>query len=66
MKSHLREKALQRTNRDSNIFGDSFSNKCNVRAPIHLDQKDYPSILKGDFLSRADPSILKIIVPSFF
>ena len=56
-------KKLYRTNQGSNFLGDSFSNKNNVRAPIQIEDKDNPSILKDDFSSRKNPAIFTSKVP---
>ena len=51
-----RRKKLHRTNQSSNLLWGSFSNR-DVTAPIHLEEKVNPTIIKHDFSSRTDPSI---------
>ena len=64
IQSNLRRKKLHRRNKGTNFLGCSFSNRDNVRAPIpfsNLEDKVNPSILKDDFSSWTDRSILSSI-----
>ena len=62
-KRKLRRKTLDRSNQGSNFLGDSFSNRENVRAPVCLEEKGKPNILKDEFSSRTDASIFVSVAP---
>ena len=61
IQSNLRRKKLQRMNQGSSFLVGSFSNKDNARTIIQFRRKINPSILKDDFSSRTDPSIITSI-----
>ena len=65
IQSNLRRKKFHRTNQGFNFLGGSFTNKENLRAPIQFGKKVKPSILKDDFSSKTDPTILTSIAPVF-
>ena len=60
---NTRRKELYRINQGYNFLGGSFNNRDNVRAQIQFKEKVNPSILKGNFSSRAEPSIFTSIAP---
>ena len=65
IQSNLRRKKFHRTNQGFNFLGGSFTNKENLRVPIQFGKKVKPSILKDDFSSKTDPTILTSIAPVF-
>ena len=58
--SNLRRKEFRRTNQGSKFFGGSFAIEIMQEPQSNLD-KVSPSILKDDFFSRTDSSILTSI-----
>ena len=62
--SNFRRKKDHRTNQSSNFLRGSIGIRDNVRAQeSNLEEKHNSSILKIDFSSRTDPSILTSIAP---
>ena len=60
----FRRKKHHRTNQGSNFLGGSFSNRDNVRVTqSNLEAKVNLCILKDDFPSRTNPSIVTSIAP---
>ena len=52
IQSNLRRKKLHRTNLGCNFLADSFSNRYNVRAPIHFRRQLQPQHLKLSFFLK--------------
>ena len=62
IKSNFGRKKLHRT-QSSNFLGDCFSSGDNVRPQSNLEDKDSPNILKDDFSSGTEPSIITLVAP---
>ena len=63
IKSNFNTKKLYITNQGSSFLRGSFSKRYNVSELVQLRRENSPSILKDDFSSRKDTSILTFIAP---
>ena len=63
IQSNLRRKKLHRTNQDLIFFEEFLAIKVMYEPQSNLEEKVNSSILKDDFSSTIDPSILRSIAP---
>ena len=63
IKSNFNTNKLYITNQGSSFLRGSFSKRYNVSELVQLRGENSPSILKDDFSSRKDTSILTFIAP---
>ena len=66
IQSNLSRKQLDRMNQGSNFLAGFLVIEIMQECQSNLKEKDNPSILKEDFSSGTDPSIITSIVPVLF